>query len=193
MRSQDSPLKISKRIREPWCTHCGFLSETACCLSLAYHTIHIPWKGERAILMLPEPSPVVPGSLEGWNPALKASMLLFWLGNLCHSSEILEFIERWFMIIRGAYAVKLLGSPWRRQIQLWASKGLIFRILSVDTHPSMLKQGHYADRECRGEGGGRKEDLPGNVKIFSSPEETTKSSIPNVEYSGAFSNKGADL
>lgn len=41
--------------------------------------------------------------------------------------------------------------------------------------------------------GGRKKDLPGNVKIFSSPKETTNSSIPNVEYSGAFSNKEADL
>lgn len=80
----------------------------------------------------------------------------------------------------------------KAQILTWAYK-LLTSCVSTYAHPSVLEQGHYADRECLWEQVGRKEDLPGNVKIFSSPKETTKSSIPNVEYSGALSNKEADL
>lgn len=142
--------------------------------------------------MLPEPQTVVPGSLEGWNPALKASMLFFWLGNVYYSSEILESIERWFVTGRGCLGSRIACIFMKAQILTWAYK-LLTSCVSTYAYPSVLEQGHYADRECHWEQVGRKEDLPGNVKIFSSPKETTKSSIPNVEYSGALSNKEADL
>lgn len=121
MRTRESPFKIAECVCELQSTHCGFRSKSTCFLSLAWHAIHIPWEDGRVVLMLPGPQTAVPGSLEAWNPARKASTLFFGLGNLHHSFEILEFIEQWFVTVKGAYAMQLLVSSWRWQILLWAN------------------------------------------------------------------------